>query len=90
MPLLLLLLAIVCDLLMQCLIAKYPDTFVYVADIAIIVRDYSELEQLLTDLFAWGSHIGIQFHPNKTEVYHFHRPRSSRATLRGAQQSKHI
>ena len=62
---------------------KYPDTFLYVDDIAIIVKDYSELEQLLTDLFASGLHIGMQFNPNKTEVYHFHGPRSLGATLWG-------
>ena len=48
------------------------------------------VERLLTDLSAWGSQIGIQFNPNKTEVYHFHRPRSSGATSGGAQQAKHI
>ena len=85
-----LLLAIVSELLIKRSIAKYPDTFVYVDDIAIIVKDCSELERLLTDLSAWGSQIGIQFNPNKTEVYHFHRPRSSGATLEGAQQAKHM
>ena len=85
-----LLFAIVYELLIKRLIAKYPDTFVYVDDIAIIVKDYSELERLLTDLSAWRSQIGIQFNPNKTEWYHFHRPPSSGATLGGAQQAKHI
>ena len=89
-PCSLLLFAIVNELLIKRLIAKYPDTFVYVDDIAIIVKDYSELERLLTDLSAWGSQIGIQFNPNKTEVYHFHGPRSSGATLGVAQQAKHI
>ena len=79
-----LLFAIVYELLIKCLMTKYPDTFVYVDDIAIIVKDYSELERLLTYLSAWGSRIGIQFNPNKTEVYHCHRPRSSGATLGGA------
>ena len=50
----------------------------------------NELERLLTDLSAWGSQIGIQFNPNKTEVYHFHRPRSSGATVGGAQQAERI
>ena len=85
-----LLFAIVYELLIKCLIAKYPDTFVYVDDVAIIVKDYCELERLLTDLSAWGSQIGIQFNTNKTQVYHFHRPRSSGASLGGAQQAKHI
>ena len=48
-----LLFAMVYDLLIKCLIAKYPDTFVYVDDIAIIVKDYSELEQLLTRTRGW-------------------------------------
>ena len=39
-----LLFAIVYELLINCLIAKYPDNFIYVDDIAIIVKDYSELE----------------------------------------------
>ena len=82
--------AIVYELLIKRLIAKYPDTFIYVDDIAIIVKDYSELERLPTDLSAWGSQIGIQFNPNKTEVYHFHRPRCSGATLGDAGQAKHI
>ena len=60
------------------------------APIATIVKDYFELERLFTDLSAWGFEIGIHFHPNKTEVYHFHRPRSLGATLGGAQQAKHI
>ena len=73
--------AIVYELLMKCLIAKYPDTFVYVDDIAIIVKDYFEWEQHLTDLSACGFPIAIQFNPNKTEVYPFHRPRFLGATL---------
>ena len=59
---------------------KYLDTFVYVDDIAIIVKNYSELKQLLTDLLAWGSQIGIEFNPSETEVYHSHRPWSPCAT----------
>ena len=43
-----LLFAIVYELLIKRLVAKYPDTFVYVDDIAIIVKDYYELERLLT------------------------------------------
>ena len=80
-----LLFAIVYELFIKRLIAKYPDTFFYVDDIAIIVKDYSELDRLLTDLSAWGSQIGIKFNPNKREEYHFQRPRSSGATLWGAQ-----
>ena len=52
-----LLFAIVHELLIKRLIAKYPDTFVYVHDIAIIVKDSSELEQLLADLSALGSQL---------------------------------
>ena len=48
------------------------------------------MEQLLTYVSAWGSQIGIQFNPNKTEVYHFHISLSSGATLGGARQAKHI
>ena len=39
-----LLFAIVCDLPIKRLVAKFPDTFVYIDDITIIVIDYSELE----------------------------------------------
>ena len=77
-------------LLIKRLITKYRDTFIYVDDIALIVKDYSELEQLLAYLSAWGSQNGIQFNRNETEVYHFHMPRSSVATLGGAQQAKHM
>ena len=51
--------AIVYELLIKRLIATYPDTFVYVDVIAVLVKDYSDLEQLLTDLSPWGSQIGI-------------------------------
>ena len=53
---------------MQCLITQYPDLLVYRADIAIGVKDYCELQQLLTSLSAWGPQIGIQFNPSKPEV----------------------
>ena len=86
----LLLLAIVPELLIKRLIAKYPDIFVFVDDFAIIVKDYSKLERLRTDLSAWGSKIGIQLNPNNTEVYDFYRPRSLGATLGDAEQAKHI
>ena len=89
-PCFLLLFAIVYELLIKRLIAKCPHTFVYVDDIAIIVKDCSQLGRLLTDLSAWGSQIGIQFNPNKIEVWYFHKPRSWGATVGGAQQAKHI
>ena len=62
--------AIVHEFLIKRLIAKYPGTFFYIDDIAIIVKNYSEWERLLTDRSAGGSQIGIQINPNKTEVYH--------------------
>ena len=56
---------IVYDFLIKRLIGKYPDTFVYVDNIAIIVKDYSELEQLLTVLSAWGFRLGSSSIPTK-------------------------
>ena len=60
-------------------IAKYPNAFVYVDDIAIIVKSQEELESLFADSSVWGSRVGIGFNSDKTEVFHFHRPHSSKS-----------
>ena len=49
-----LLFSIVYNLSIKCLIAKYPDAFVYAGDVAIAVKDCSELEQFLIDLCTSG------------------------------------
>ena len=74
-----LLFSIVYELLLKQLILKYPNAFVYVDDIAIIVKSQDELEHLFADLSVWGSQIGIRFNPDKTEVFHFHRPNSPKS-----------
>ena len=50
--------AIVYTLLIKRLITKYPDIFVYADDSVTIVKDYTELGQLLADLSAWGPRLG--------------------------------
>ena len=69
-----LLFSIVHELLSKQLTSKYPNGFVYFDDIALIVNDYQQLEQLSADLIVWGSPIGIRFEPVKIEACHFHRP----------------
>ena len=68
--------SIVYELPPKQLIAKYPNAFVYVDDIAIIAKSQEELEHLLAYLSVWGSQIGIRFNPEKTEVFHFYRRNS--------------
>ena len=67
-----LLFSIVYELLLKQLIANYPNAFVYVDDIPIIVKSHEELERLFAYMFVWGSQIGIRFNPEKTEAFHFH------------------
>ena len=74
-----LLFSIVYELLLKQLVIKYPNAFVYVDDIAIIVKTQDELECLFADLSVWESQIGIRFNPEKTEVFHFHRPNSPKS-----------
>ena len=66
--------SIVYEMLPKQLIAKYPNAFVYVDDIAIIVKPQEELASLFADLSVWGSQIRIRFNPDKTKVFHFHGP----------------
>ena len=65
--------------LLRYLILKYPNAFVYVDDIAIIVKSQDELECLFADLSVWESQIEIRFNPDKTELFHFHRPNSPKS-----------
>ena len=74
-----LLFSIVYELLLKQLILKYPNAFVYIDDIAIIVKSQDELDRLFAHLSVWGSQIGIRFNPDKTKVFHFHRPKSPKS-----------
>ena len=73
--------SIIYELLLKQLIAKYPNGFVYVDDIAIIVKSQEELERPFADVSVWGSQMGIRFRPEKTEVFLFHRPKSPKSEV---------
>ena len=82
-----LLFSIVYELPLKRLIGKYPNVVVCVKDIAIIPESQDEFEGLFAHFSVWRSRIGIRFKPEKTEVFHFHRPNSpslaSRTTCGG-------
>ena len=55
------------------LVIKHPNAFVYVDDMAIIVKSHDEFECVFADASVWGSQIGIRCIPEKIEVFYFHR-----------------
>ena len=69
-----LLFSIIYEVLLKQWVAKYPNAFVCVDDIAIIVKSQEELERLFADLSVWGSHIGIRFSPKRLRCSTFTDP----------------
>ena len=65
---------LVYNMLIEHLTKAFPDTFAYVDDVAIVVREERDLTKLTDFLDKWEKILGIRFNANKTEAYRWQTP----------------